>query len=89
MSSRFKEIAQEGLTSWAENGKACVGCIFSKGSTPFSDSPDKCSCEIYQYPKTKPDSVYLEGKSCKYRREAVEKALESPERYRGTYTIKI
>ena len=67
--SRSKEIAQERFTSWADNGKACIGCMFSEGEPPFADAPDKCSCMIYAYPRTKPDSVYLDGKKCKYHRE--------------------
>ena len=66
---RSKELTGEKLSSWAENGKTCIGCIFSKGSTPFDDAPDKCSCAIYAYPKIKPDAVFLEGGNCKYRRE--------------------
>ena len=65
---RFKEREQERFNSFGE-GKTCEGCIFSKGSTPFDNAPDKCSCIIYAYPKTKPDSVFLEGGKCKYRRE--------------------
>ena len=64
---RDKELGQERFNSFGE-GKTCEGCIFSKGSTPFDDAPDKCSCAVYQYPKTKPDSVFLEGAPCKYRR---------------------
>ena len=65
---RDKELSQERFTAFGE-GKTCVGCMFSEGSTPFDDAPDKCSCMIYQYPKVKPDSVFLEGGHCKYRRE--------------------
>lgn len=65
---RFKEVVQEGANRFGE-GKTCVGCIFSKGSSPFEDAPEKCSCMVYQYPKVKPDSVFLEEKSCKYRKE--------------------
>ena len=68
MNDRFKEIEQERLSRFGE-GATCKGCVFSEGSTPFDDAPDKCSCEIYSYPKTKPDSVFLEGGACKYRRE--------------------
>lgn len=66
---RVKEIETERFNRFGE-GKTCEGCIFSKGSTPFDDAPDKCSCAVYQYPKTKPDSVFLEGGACKYRRES-------------------
>ena len=66
---RQTEIAEERLTSWANNGKACEGCIFAYGDTPFNNAPNKGSCEVYKYPKTKPDSVFVEGKACKYRRE--------------------
>ena len=55
---RQKEIAEERLTSWA-----------AYGDTPFNNAPNKGSCEVYKYPKTKPDSVFVEGKACKYRRE--------------------
>lgn len=65
---RLNEIAKEKGNSWEDNGKTCIGCIFAYGDTPFNDAPDKCSCEIYQYPKTKPDSVFLEGGMCKYYR---------------------
>lgn len=65
---RDTELGQERFTPLGE-GKTCEGCIFSKGSTPFDDAPDKCSCVVYKYPKTKPDSVFLEGAPCKYRRE--------------------
>lgn len=65
---RAKEIQGERLTSWGENGKSCEGCIFSHGNTPFDDAPDKSSCEVYKYPKTKPDNVYINGGSCKYYR---------------------
>ena len=65
---RFKELEQERFNSFGE-GKTCIGCIFATGSTPFDDAPDKCSCEVYQYPKVKPDAVFLEGGTCKYRRE--------------------
>lgn len=65
---RMDEISQERLTPFGE-GKTCEGCIFSKGDTPFDDAPDKCSCAVYKYPKTKPDSVFLDGGVCKYRRE--------------------
>lgn len=65
---RDKDLGLERFTPFGE-GKACEGCIFSKGSTPFDDAPDKCSCEVYKYPKTKPDNVFLEGAHCKYRRE--------------------
>ncbi|GEM_PF-2890505 len=67
--SRSEEIAQERLSSWEDNGKACIGCRFADGSTPFSDDPSKGSCEVFQYPKTKPDSVYIDGCKCKYYRE--------------------
>jgi hypothetical protein len=67
--SRAKEWSEERFNSWAENGKTCIGCIFAYGDAPY-DAPDKCSCGVYQYPKTKPDSVFLEGGMCKYRREA-------------------
>ena len=66
---RDKALQEEKFTSWAENGKACEGCIFAYGSTPFDDTPDKCSCAVYAYPKTKPDAVFIESGSCKYRRE--------------------
>lgn len=66
---RMKEIAGEKLTSWADNGKACEGCIFAYGDTLFDNAPDKCSCAIYAYPKIKPDAVYIDGGFCKYRRE--------------------
>lgn len=65
---RAKELETEKFNQFGE-GVICRGCIFSKGSTPFDDSPDKCSCAVYQYPKTKPDSVFLDGGACKYRRE--------------------
>lgn len=65
---RVKELQEENLTSWAENGKSCEGCIFAYGDTPYNDAPDKSSCEIYQYPNTKPDNVYIDGGSCKYYR---------------------
>lgn len=71
-SSGSEELAEERFSSWADNGKACEGCIFACGDTPMDSSPDKSSCLIYVYPKTKPDSVYLEGKSCKYKRTAEE-----------------
>ena len=67
--NRDKALQEEKFTSWAENGKACEGCIFAYGSTPFDDAPDKCSCAVYQYPKTKPDNIFIEGGYCKYRRE--------------------
>jgi hypothetical protein len=79
-SSRSEEIAEEKLTSWADNGKACEGCIFACGNTSMDDSPNKGSCMIYAYPKTKPDSVFLEGQAGKYRKtggEAVEIAKGS------------
>ena len=38
---RQKEIAEERLTSWANNGKACEGCIFAYGDTPFNNAPNK------------------------------------------------
>lgn len=65
---RIKELKQEKLTSWADNGKTCEGCIFAYGDTPFDDTPDKGSCAIYPYPSTKPDSVYLDGGECKRKR---------------------
>lgn len=68
MSKRFDEIQKEGLSSWEDNGKSCEGCIFSTGNTPFDNAPDKGSCEVYKYPKTKPDSVFIEGNKCKYYR---------------------
>ena len=68
INNRDKELKQERFTPLGE-GKTCEGCIFSKGSTPFDDAPDKCSCLVYKYPKTKPDSVFLDGGNCKYRRE--------------------
>ncbi len=71
-SSRSEELAEERFSSWADNGKACEGCIFACGDTPMDNSPDKSSCLIYVYPKTKPDSVYLEGKPCKHKRTAEE-----------------
>ena len=67
--SRDEELRQERFISWADNGKTCIGCMFSNGDTPFDNSHSKCSCMIYQYPKTKPDSVFLDGEPCKYRRE--------------------
>lgn len=66
--SRSKELAEERFNTWEDNGKACIGCIFSVGDTPFDDAPDKCSCAVYVYPKTKPDSVFIEGHHCKYYR---------------------
>ncbi len=65
---RIKELMEEKFSSWKGNGEACKGCIFSKGSTPFDDAPDKCSCAIYTYPRVKPDAVFLEGGKCKYYR---------------------
>ena len=65
---RADELAKEKLTSWEHNGKACEGCIFSKGTNPMEAGADKCSCMIFAYPSTKPDSVFIEGKPCKYRR---------------------
>lgn len=65
---RVKELEQEKLTSWVDNGKACEGCIFAYGNTPFDDAPDKGCCAIYPYPGAKPDSVYLDGKECKRKR---------------------
>ena len=65
---RIKELEQERFNKFGE-GETCKGCIFSRGSTPFDDAPDKCSCVVYPYPKVKPDSVFLEGGQCKYRRE--------------------
>ena len=67
--NRAKDLAQEKFTSWADNGKVCVGCVFSRGKTPFDDAPSKCSCGVYPYPETKPDSVFLDGENCRYRRE--------------------
>lgn len=69
---REEQIAEERLTSWADNGKACIGCIFASGEAPYGDAPDKCSCLIYPHPNIKPDSVYLEGKPCKHKRTAEE-----------------
>lgn len=69
MSDRDKELSKELFTSWKNNGKTCEGCIFSHGNTQFDNSPDKCSCVIYEYPNTKPDSVFIDGGICKYRRE--------------------
>ena len=66
-SKRAEELMQEIFTPFGE-GKTCEGCIFCEGNTPFDNAPDKCSCDIYSYPKTKPDSVFLEGKPCKYKR---------------------
>lgn len=60
--ARDKELWQERFTPFGE-GVTCRGCIFS------NKAPDKCSCEVYPYPKTKPDSVFLDGEPCKYRRE--------------------
>ena len=37
---RDKALQEEKFTSWAENGKACEGCIFAYGYTPFDDTPD-------------------------------------------------
>ena len=61
--SRSAELLQERFTSWADNGKACEGCVFAYGDTPFDNAPSKGSCEVY--PKTKPDSVYLDGEKCR------------------------
>lgn len=66
--SRDKELSQERFSQFGE-GKTCEGCIFAYGDTPMDDSPDKCSCEVYKYPKVKPDNVFLENGVCKYRRE--------------------
>lgn len=63
--SRAKELIEERFNCFGE-GKSCEGCRFAYGDTPFNNAPDKCSCEIYQYPKTKPDSVFLDGGSCRY-----------------------
>ena len=65
---RIKELQEEKFCSWAENGKACVGCMFAYGDTIMDNAPDKCSCIIYAYPKIKPDYVYLDGEKCKYYR---------------------
>ena len=65
---RIKELSEERFNPLGD-GKACEGCMFAYGDTLFDDAPDKCSCAIYQYPKVKPDSVFMEGGSCKYRRE--------------------
>ncbi len=69
---RAKEIAKEHIgVIPVKNDIVCIGCVFSKGSTPFDDTPYKACCEIYSNDngKTKPNEVYFEGKSCKYRRE--------------------
>lgn len=66
MSKRAQELLEERFTSWADNGKACKGCMFA-----YDNAPDKVSCEVFQYPKTKPDSVYIEGCKCKYYREYI------------------
>jgi hypothetical protein len=65
---RIKEISEERFNTFGE-GKTCEGCMFAYGDTPMDDAPDKCSCTIYPYPKTKPDNVFLEGGHCKYRRD--------------------
>lgn len=67
-SLRSQELEEERFNSWQDNGKGCEDCIFACGDTSMDNSPDKSSCLIYVYPKTKPDSVYLEGKPCKHRR---------------------
>ena len=69
MSDRAKELQEERFTSWADNGKACEGCVFAYGNTPFDNAPKKGSCEVYPYPKTKPDNVYIDGEKCKRYRE--------------------
>ena len=68
--NRDKEVSQEKFNRFGE-GKSCEGCMFAYGDTPMDDAPDKCSCSIYAYPKTKPDHVFLEGGKCKYYRERV------------------
>lgn len=75
LKSRADELLKERFTSWKDNGKACKGCVFAYGSTPFDDTPDKCSCMVYKYPRVKPDAVFLEGKPCKYYMEAVKCVL--------------
>lgn len=49
----------------------CKGCIFSTGSTPFDDTPNKSYCAIYTRDsgKMKPKDIYFNGAPCKYRRE--------------------
>lgn len=75
-SSRSESWRRQCFSSWADNGKACAGCIFACGDTPMDNSPDKSSCLIYVYPKTKPDSVYLEGKPCKHKQRRRYRLLE-------------
>ena len=50
----------------------CEGCIFA------NHKPDEVSCMIYAHPTKKPESVYIEGKPCKYRRtrEDAKKLME-------------
>jgi hypothetical protein len=48
------------------NPKACETCIFSHGEAPWADNPIKASCEIYEYPESKPHEVYFEGAACEY-----------------------
>ena len=69
---RTKELQEEKLGAVGVNETiACIGCIFAKGSTPFDDTPYKANCAIYSVEsgKDKPNEVYFNGASCKYRRD--------------------
>ena len=48
------------------NPKACETCAFSHGEAPWADEPIKGCCEMFEYPDTKPDTVYFDGAECEY-----------------------
>jgi len=56
----------EDWRSQQPNPKACETCIFSHGEPPWADTPLKGSCEIFEYPESKPHDVYFEGAGCEY-----------------------
>jgi hypothetical protein len=67
-------MAEENRPRWEEeqwnakqpNPKACETCMFSHGAVPWADTPQKASCEIFEYPESKPHDVYFEGADCEY-----------------------
>lgn len=66
--TKAKEVKNEIFGCNTINPEYCKSCVFSKGTSPFEDSPMKKYCMIYtrETGRSKPDPVYFEGARCDY-----------------------
>jgi hypothetical protein len=66
MSEKRPRWESEMIGGKPRNPKACMTCLFAHGQPPFADTPEKGCCQIYEYPESKPNEVYFDGRDCEY-----------------------